>query len=125
MTPSPNSARRPTNPFQPRGKVVEKPGEHKDRRQDFSGYDFDYKERANLVKRSHGGAGGRDDVVDEEEERVFGSEVDSFSDEEVELADGQVGRNQIFLFVQVADASLRRLLHNHRHAGQDNFILFI
>jgi len=69
-----------------------------------------------LVKRSHGGAGWWNHVVDEEEEGVLGSKVDPFSNEEIELADGQVGRYQIFLFVQVSDPRLRRLFHDHRYA---------
>jgi len=67
-----------------------------------------------LVEGSHGGAGWGNDVVDEEEECVLGSQMDPLSDEEVELSDGQIGRDQILLFVQVADPRFGSLLHDHR-----------
>ena len=43
-----------------------------------------------LVQRSHCGAGRRNHVVDEEEERILGAQVDPLPDEEVELSDRQV-----------------------------------
>lgn len=43
-----------------------------------------------LVERPHGGRGGRNDVVDKEEQRVFGPQVDALPDQEVELPDGQI-----------------------------------
>ena len=46
-----------------------------------------------LVEAAHGGRGGRDHVVDEEEEGVFGAEGDALADQEVELAHRQVGGN--------------------------------
>ena len=69
-----------------------------------------------LVEGSHGGRGGRECVVDKEEERVLGPEADPLPDEEVELADGQVGGHEVLLLVQVAQPSLRGLLHDDGHA---------
>lgn len=43
-----------------------------------------------LVQGADGRRGRGNDVVDEEEECVFRSQLDSLSNEEVELADGQV-----------------------------------
>ena len=69
-----------------------------------------------LVEGSHGGGGGREGVVDEEEECVLGPEADPLPDEEVELADGQVGRHEVLLLVKVTQPCLRSLLHNDGHA---------
>ena len=69
-----------------------------------------------LVEGPHGSRGGRECVVDEEEERVLGPEADALPDEEVELADGEVGRHQVLLLVQVAQSCFGRLLHDHGHA---------
>ena len=69
-----------------------------------------------LVEGSHGGGGGREGVVDEEEEGVLGPEADPLADEEVELADGEVGRHEVLLLVEVAQPRLRGLLHDHGHA---------
>lgn len=43
-----------------------------------------------LVKIAHGGAGGWNHIVDEEEQSVFRTQVDTLANEKVELADGQV-----------------------------------
>lgn len=42
--------------------------------------------RKYLIQLAHGGRGGWNDVVYKEEERILGSQVDSFPDEEVKLA---------------------------------------
>lgn len=41
---------------------------------------------SHLVELSHGGAGRRNDIVDEEEESILGSQLNSFPDQEIELA---------------------------------------
>jgi len=69
-----------------------------------------------LVKGSHGGRGGRECVVDEEEECVLRPEADPLPDEEVKLADGQVGGDEVLLLVEVAQPRLGGLLHDHGHA---------
>jgi len=66
-----------------------------------------------LVQRAHGRARRRNDVVHEEEERVLGPQMDSLSDQEVELANSQIRRYQILLLVQIANARLGRFLHDH------------
>jgi hypothetical protein len=58
---------------------------------------------ADLVERAHGGRGRRDHVVDEEEKCVLGPQAYPLSDEEVELADSQVGGDQVLLLIQVTD----------------------
>jgi len=52
-----------------------------------------------LVQRSHGGRGRGNHVVDEEEEGIFGAETDPLSDEEVELANGEIRGNQVLFLV--------------------------
>lgn len=69
-----------------------------------------------LIKRAQGRARGRDHVINEEKEGIFGTQVDPLPNEEVELPNGQVGWNQILLFVQIADASFRSLLHDNWHS---------
>ncbi len=66
-----------------------------------------------LVEGAHGGARGRDHIVDEEEKSVLRAKVDPFSNQKVELAHGQIGGDQILLLVQVSNTSFRSLLHDH------------
>lgn len=66
-----------------------------------------------MVQGAHGGRGGRNHVVHKEEQGILGTQVDSFTDQEIELAYGQVGWHQVLLLVQVSNACLGRLLHNH------------
>ncbi|GMR40247.1 hypothetical protein PMAYCL1PPCAC_10442, partial [Pristionchus mayeri] len=54
-----------------------------------------------LVELSHRGHRLRNDVVDEEEEGVLGTEIDSLSDEEVELSNCGVSRDEILLLVEI------------------------
>ena len=66
-----------------------------------------------LVEGAHGCTRRRNDVVDEEEECVFGSKVNALANEEVELSDGQVGWHEILLLVEITYSCFRRFLHNH------------
>lgn len=65
------------------------------------------------VERAHCGRCGWDDVVHKEEQGILGTQVNSLTDQEIELAYGQVSGYQVLLLVQVTDARLRCLLHNH------------
>ena len=65
---------------------------------------------SNLIQRSHGGTRRRNHVVDEEEEGVLGAQLNALSDEKVELANRQVGWNQVLLLVQISNPCLRCLL---------------
>ena len=71
-----------------------------------------------LIKRADRGGRMRDLVVDEEEQSVLGAQQDALADEKVELADGEVARDQVLLFVEVGDARLGRLLHNYLQKTQ-------
>ena len=52
-----------------------------------------------LVNGAHQGRGRRQDLVDEDEDGLFGRELDALADDVDELADGQVGGDQILLLV--------------------------
>jgi len=69
-----------------------------------------------LIEGSHRRTGRRDHVIHEEEERVFGTQMDALSDQEIELSDSQVRWHQILLLIQVSDARLRGLLDDHGHS---------
>lgn len=68
---------------------------------------------AYLIERTHGGGGRRNDVVNEEKKCVLRPKVNSLPYKKVELADGEIGWNQVFLLVQITDARLWRLLHDY------------
>lgn len=63
-----------------------------------------------LVQIVHGGRRRRDYVVNEEEQRVFWPQVNALSDQEIELANGQIGWYQILFLIQIADSGPRRFL---------------
>ncbi|GMR37017.1 hypothetical protein PMAYCL1PPCAC_07212 [Pristionchus mayeri] len=63
-----------------------------------------------LVQLSHRRHRLRDDVVDEEEEGVLRTEMDSLPDEEVELSDSEIRRDKILLLVQIPQSALGSLL---------------
>ena len=65
-----------------------------------------------LVQGSHGRRGWRNQVVDEEEEGIFGLQVDPLSNQKVKLANSQVRGNQVLLLVKVSDPGLRCLLND-------------
>jgi len=68
-----------------------------------------------LIERAHCGWCWWDHIVNEEEQCIFWAQINSFANEEVELAYRQVGWNQILFLVQVTDACFWGLLYNHRH----------
>lgn len=69
-----------------------------------------------LVQGAHSGRCRGNDVVYEEEQSIFRPQVDSLADQEVELANGKVGGNQVFLLIKVAQSRLGSLLDNDRDA---------
>lgn len=70
-----------------------------------------------VIQRSHRGAGWWDGVVHEEEECFFRFQRNSLADEEIELPNGKVGRNEVFIFVKVSDTGTWRLLNDNRNIG--------
>ena len=63
-----------------------------------------------LVDAAHEGGCGRQNFVDEDKDGLFGSKLDALADDVAELADGQVGRHEIFLLVYGRDVGLLDLL---------------
>lgn len=66
-----------------------------------------------LIKSSHRRAGRWNDVVDKEKKRVFGAQMNTLANQEVELTDGKVRRYEVLLLVQITDPGLRSLLDDH------------
>jgi len=63
-----------------------------------------------LVYGAHQGGGGRQDLVDEDEDGLLGRQLDALADDVDELADGQVGGDQVLLLVDGGDVRLFDLL---------------
>lgn len=61
-----------------------------------------------LVDGAHERGGRRQHLVDEDEDGLLGGKLDALADDIDELADGQVGRHQVFLLVDGRDV---RFLH--------------
>jgi hypothetical protein len=59
-----------------------------------------------LVDARHQGGGRRQDLVDEDEDGLFGAELDALADDVDELAHGQVGGDEVLLLVDGGDVRL-------------------
>ena len=63
-----------------------------------------------LVDAAHQGGGGRQDLVDEDEDGLLGGQLDAFADHVDELAHGEVGRHEVLLLIDGRDVRLLDLL---------------
>lgn len=63
-----------------------------------------------LVDAAHERGGGRQDLVDEDEDGLLGRQLDAFPDDVDELADGQVRWYQVLLLVDRGDVAPLDLL---------------
>lgn len=63
-----------------------------------------------LVDGGHERGGRRQDLVDEDEDGLLGRELDALADHVDELADGEVGGDQVLLLVDGRDVRLLHLL---------------
>jgi len=54
-----------------------------------------------LIELTHCGHCLRYDIVDEEEERIFRSQMNTFANEEIELTNGQIGRYEILFLIKI------------------------
>ena len=52
-----------------------------------------------LVNRTHQRSRGRQDLIDEDEDGLLGAQLDPLADHVDELADGEVGGDQVLLLV--------------------------
>lgn len=59
-----------------------------------------------LVNAAHQGGGRWQDLVDEDEDGLLGRELDTLSDDVYELADGEVGGNEVLLLIDSSDVTL-------------------
>lgn len=71
-----------------------------------------------LVQGAHGCRCWGNDIVDEEEECILGTQVNAFTYKKIELAHSQIGGYQILLFVQITNARLRCFLNDHLQANR-------
>ena len=70
-----------------------------------------------LVDGAHQGRGRRQDLVHEDEDGLFRRQLDALSDNVDELADGQVGRDQVLLLVDGRNIRLLDLLADDLEAS--------
>ena len=70
-----------------------------------------------FVDARHKSRRGREDLVDEDENRLLRRQLDALTDNVNELADGEVGRNQVFLLVDRSDITLLDLLADNLLRG--------
>ena len=59
-----------------------------------------------LVDAAHQRGGGRQDLVDEDEDGLLGRQLDALADDVDELADGQVRGDEVLLLVDGRDVAL-------------------
>ncbi len=66
-----------------------------------------------LVDGAHQGRRRRQDLVDEDEDGLFRRQLDALADDIDELADGEVGGDEVFLLIYRRDVRLLHFLANH------------
>ena len=59
----------------------------------------------NLIQGTHGGTCWWNDVVYKEEESILRTKMNSFTDEEVELSNGEIWWYKVFFLVEVTNSS--------------------
>lgn len=70
-----------------------------------------------LVDARHEGGRGRQDLVDEDEDGLFGRELDTLADDVDKLADGQVRGDQVLLLVDGGNVGLFDLFADYLEEG--------
>ena len=66
-----------------------------------------------FVYRAHERSCRRQDLIDEDEDGLLGRQLDALADNVDELADSEVGGNQVFLLIDGRDVRLLDLLANN------------
>lgn len=69
-----------------------------------------------LIQLAHSSAGGRDRVVDKEEQSILWPQVNSLPDQEVELPNCKIRWDKILPLVQIRYSGFGCLLHNNLNA---------
>ena len=63
-----------------------------------------------FVDAAHESCGRREDLIDEDEDGLLGRQLDALADDVDELADSQVGRDEVLLLVDGGNVGLLDLL---------------
>jgi hypothetical protein len=71
-----------------------------------------------LVDGGHQRGGRRQDLIDEDEDGLLRRELDALADHVDELADGEVGGDQVLLLVDSRDVRLLHLLADDLYGGR-------
>jgi hypothetical protein len=71
-----------------------------------------------LIDRGHQRGGRRQDLIDEDEDGLLRRELDALADHVDELADGEVGGDQVLLLVDSRDVRLLHLLADDLYGGR-------
>lgn len=66
-----------------------------------------------LIDAAHQRSGRRQDFINENEDGFLGGELDALSDDVDELADGEVGGDQVFLLVDGCDVGFFDFFADH------------
>ena len=66
-----------------------------------------------LIDAAHEGCAGGQDLVDEDEDGLLGTQLDALTDHVDELAYGQVGGDQVLLLVDGRDVGFLDLFADH------------
>jgi len=78
-----------------------------------------------FIDSTHESSVWRNGIGAKQKEGLFGSQLDALANNIMELADSQVGWNQVLLFVNIRNIGTIRLFANHRHSigilGTDTF----
>jgi len=69
-----------------------------------------------FVDAAHEGSSGREDFIDEDEDGLFGAELDALANNIDELADGEICGDQVLLLVDGSDVGFFNLLTDDRDA---------
>jgi hypothetical protein len=77
-----------------------------------------------FVNRGHQGGRWGQDLVDKDEDGLFGGELNALADHVYELAHSQVGRNQVLFLVDCLDIGLVNLLANDLKKLSDGELVF-
>ena len=72
-----------------------------------------------LVDAAHERSCGRQDLVDEDEDRFLGAELDTLADHVDELSDSQVGWDEVFLLVDSGDVRLFDFFADHLQPSEE------
>jgi hypothetical protein len=77
-----------------------------------------------LVYRAHERGSGREHLIDEDEDGLLGGELDALADHIDELADGEIGGDEVLLLVDCRDVRLFNLLADNLSRSQNTLLWY-